>query len=92
MYNPDGSPMHDAPREALARERIRYVGQPVAAVVAESGLLAKDAAELVELDLEELPVVANIADATAENAPKVWDHISGNQCFEWIIGDTGSGR
>ena len=90
MYNPDGSPMHDAPREALARERIRYVGQPVAAVVAESGLLAKDAAELVELDLEELPVVANIADATAENAPKVWDHISGNQCFEWIIGDTGA--
>ena len=88
MYNPDGSPMHDAPREALARGRTRYVGQPVAAVVAESGLLAKDAAELVELDLEELPAVVNITDATAENAPKVWDHIPANQCFEWIIGDT----
>ena len=88
MHNPDGSPMHDAPREVLARERIRYVGQPVAAVVAESSLLAKDAAELVELDLEELPAVVNIADATGENAPRVWDHIPGNQCFEWMIGNT----
>ena len=88
IYNPDGSPMHDAPREALARERIRYVGQPVAAVIAESSLLAKDAAELIELDLEDLPAVASIADAARANAPQVWDHISANQCFEWAIGDS----
>ena len=87
IYNPDGSPMHKAPREVLARERIRYVGQPVAAVIAESSLLAKDAAELIELDLEELPAVVSIADANSANAPKVWDHISANQCFEWVIGD-----
>ena len=87
IYNPDGSPMHAAPREVLARERIRYVGQPVAAVIAESALLAKDAAELVELDLEELPAVVNIADANQENAQTVWDHIESNQCFEWMIGD-----
>ena len=87
IYNPDGSPMHEAPREALAVERIRYVGQPVAAVIAESSLLAKDAAELIELDLEELPAVVTIADANSADAPKVWDHISANQCFEWIIGN-----
>ncbi len=88
IYNPDGSPMHEAPREALAVERIRYVGQPVAAVIAESSLLAKDAAELIEPDLEELPAVVSIADANSANAPKVWDHISANQCFEWVIGDS----
>ena len=88
IYNPDGSPMHEAPREVLARERIRYVGQPVAAVIAESTLLAKDAAELIEFDLEELPAVVNIADANREGAPKVWDHITANQCFEWMIGDS----
>ena len=88
IYNPDGSPMHEAPREVLARERIRYVGQPVAAVIAESSLLAKDAAELIEPDLEELPAVVSIADATSANAPQVWDHISANQCFEWAIGDS----
>jgi carbon-monoxide dehydrogenase large subunit len=88
IFNPDGSPMHEAPREVLARERIRYVGQPVAAVIAESGVLAKDAAELIELDLEELPAVVSIADANAANAPKVWDHISANQCFQWAMGDS----
>ncbi len=88
ICNPDGSPMHEAPREVLARERIRYVGQPVAAVIAETSLLAKDAAELIEPDLEELPAVVSIADANGANAPKVWDHISANQCFEWVIGDS----
>jgi carbon-monoxide dehydrogenase large subunit len=90
IYNVDGSPMHEAPREVLARERIRYVGQPIVAVIAESLLLAKDAAELIELDLEELPAVANIADAKSVDAQKVWDHITDNQCFEWVIGDFGA--
>jgi len=88
IYNTDGSPMHAAPREALARERIRYVGQPLAAIVADTVLAAKDAAELVEFDFDELPAVSDIASARAHDAPLVWDHMPGNRCYEWAIGDT----
>ena len=87
IYHPDGTPMHAAPREVLARDRVRYVGQPVVGIVAATVLQAKDAAELIEIDLEELPAVADIAAANAANAPLVWDHMPGNRCYEWAIGD-----
>ncbi|MEM7543186.1 MAG: xanthine dehydrogenase family protein molybdopterin-binding subunit [Pseudomonadota bacterium] len=87
IYNPDGSPMHLAPREALARDFIRYVGQPVVAVVAETRLQAKDASELVDLELEELPAVGTMKEALADNAEQVWDHMPNNLCVEWVIGD-----
>jgi carbon-monoxide dehydrogenase large subunit len=88
IYNTDGSPMHAAPREALARGKIRYVGQPVAAVVADSLVHAIDAAELVEVDLDELPAVADFAGALADGAPLVWDDMPNNRCFDWAIGDS----
>jgi carbon-monoxide dehydrogenase large subunit len=69
----DGSAAFTTPRPALARERVRHVGDPVALVVAETRAQAADAAELVAVDYEPLPAVAATAAATRPGAPAVWD-------------------
>ncbi len=71
----------------LADEIVHYVGDQVAVVLAESRAMAKDAAELVAVDYEELPAVANLEQASADGAPLVWDDAAGNICFDWEIGD-----
>lgn len=83
----DGSVMPEPPRPAMAIDRIRYVGEPVAVVVAESKAQAQDAAELIELDYEDLDAVASITSALADDAPQIHDEVSGNQLFDWEIGD-----
>ena len=64
VKNKDGSPMKEPPHQVLAAERVRHVGDPVAVVIAETRAQARDAAELIEVDYKELPVVTTIADAT----------------------------
>ena len=66
----------------LALERVRFVGEPVAAVVAETAAQARDAAEAVMVDYEELPMVVDLAGATADGAPLVWDEATGNIAAE----------
>ena len=66
--NRDGSPMKKPLREALAIDKVRYVGDPVAFVVAETVLAAKDAAEAVNVDIEPLPAVTAAEDARAATA------------------------
>jgi len=83
----DGSAMVEPPHAPLARDVVRYVGDQVAVVLAESRKLAKDAAELVDVDYEELPVVASLNAACAAGAPLVWPEAPGNICFDWEIGD-----
>jgi carbon-monoxide dehydrogenase large subunit len=63
----------------LARERVRYVGEPVAAIVAESLNAAKDAAELIEFDVDELPAAVTVQDALADGATAVHDSVAGNR-------------
>lgn len=63
----------------LARERVRYVGEPVAAVVAESISAAKDASELIEFDVEELPAVVTPRDALADGAAELHEDVPGNR-------------
>ena len=63
----------EVPRLLLAKDRVRYVGQPVVAIVAEDRYLAEDAAELVDLELEELPPVPSMVAALAADAPLVYD-------------------
>ena len=75
---PDGSPMFAPPHRGLAQERVRYVGDPVALVVAETRAQAEDAAELVHVDYEPLPSVTSTADAIG-GAP-VWDECPDNIC------------
>src|SRR5437763_5371440 len=69
----DGSPMFAPQRPALVIDRARYVGDPVAMIIAETLAQAKDAAELVEIDYEPLPAVTSTADAAQPDAPRVWD-------------------
>src|SRR5690606_35705327 len=70
---PDGAPMFARPHPGLARGRVRYVGDPVALVVAETLTEAKDAAEAIEVDYEPLPSVTATADAARPGAAAVWD-------------------
>jgi len=75
---PDGSPMFTSPHLGLSPERVRYIGDPVALVIAETLAQAKDAAELVDVDYEPLPAVTGTADAVKPGAPSVWDECPDN--------------
>ncbi len=71
----------------LARERVRYVGEPVAAIVAESIAAAKDAAESIDFDVDELDAAVTIRDALLDGAPLVHEHVSGNRYGVLEYGD-----
>src|SRR4029077_6273572 len=83
----DGSAMYRSPYPALAQDRVRWVGDYVAFVVAEIYAQAADAAELIEIDYEPLPAVTSTAGAMAPGAPHVWDDCSDNICFVHLAGD-----
>lgn len=87
INNKDGSPMAEPGHPPLAAEAVRYVGDQVAVVIAESKAIARDAGELVEVDYDELPAVAGLEAASANGAPLVWDEAPGNICYDWEIGD-----
>jgi len=72
---------------AIAVDRVRHAGEAVAVVVAESAAIARDAAELVQVDYEELPVVVDAVAALRPGAPLVHDSAPDNRCFHWEIGD-----
>ena len=73
------------PHYPLATDEARYQGDPVAVVVAESRALAKDAAELVEVDYEPLPSIADVEKALAEGAPLVHEDLGTNECYVWKL-------
>jgi aerobic carbon-monoxide dehydrogenase large subunit len=77
----DGTPAFPTPRPALARGRVRHVGDPVALVVAETHAQALDAAERLVIDYEPLPAVTATADALRPGAPAVWDEAPDNVAF-----------
>ena len=78
-----GQPMQEPKHPVLAENKVRHVGDPVAAVVAETLAQARDAAEAIELDIEELPAVVDMRAALAEGAPKVHDETTSNLCYDW---------
>lgn len=71
----------------LATDRVRYVGDSVAMIVAETAEQAQDAAEAIRIDYEILPSVTNTATAAAPGAPLVWDEAPDNLSFRWQAGD-----
>ena len=75
---PDGSPMFAPPHRGLARDRARYVGDPIALVIADRRAQAEDAAERVRVDYEPLPSVTSTAEAVGAGAPAVWDECPDN--------------
>src|SRR5271163_569215 len=88
LKNRDGSPLLQTNRPALAADKVRFVGDPLAFVVAETLAQAKDAAEAVELDIEPLPAVTNAAEAARPGAPLLYDHIPNNVALDYHYGDT----
>lgn len=87
LENIDGSKQHFTPRGVMARDVVRFVGDPVAMVVADSRENARNAVDAIYADLEELPAIHNIEAARAEGAAQIWDHAPGNQIFDWQAGD-----
>ena len=83
----DGSPIRYTPRPALAGDKVRFVGDPVACVIAETVAQAKDAAEAVALDIEPLPAVVSARVAAKPGAPQVWDDVPGNIALDYHHGD-----
>ncbi len=85
--NSDGTSMYHPPRPALARGRVRHVGEPIAFVVAQTLSQAKDAAELIEVDFEPLNAVASTAGAVSKTAVEIWPQAPGNVALDWSNGD-----
>lgn len=86
LTNRDGTPMVVPPFPPLALERVRWAGQPVAMIVAETLNEAKDAAEQVVLDIEPLPAVVELEAAIRPNAPQLFAELPNNRAFEWCWG------
>ncbi len=82
-----GEPFAFAPQPLLAHDKVRFAGEPVALIVAESAAQAADAAELVEIDYEPLPAVTSGDAARAAGAPLIADEVPGNVCLDWRTGD-----
>jgi len=87
IHSKDGSPMKVGPHPALALEKVRYVGDHVAVVIAETLNQARDAAELVAVDYEELPAVVDVATAQNPGQPQIHAEAPNNTVFEWHLGD-----
>ena len=81
----DGSDMVQPPHPPLAVDRVNYVGEPYALVVAESLAAARDGAEAVAADFEPLPAVVDAA--TAASGDQIHDAAPNNQCYDWELGD-----
>lgn len=83
----NGEPMKEPPHPPLAIGKVRYLGDQVAVVLAETLNQAKDAAELIEVDYDVLPAVVKVADARKPGAPVLHDIAPDNTCYEWALGD-----
>lgn len=83
----NGTQMFGASMPVLAAQRVRYVGEPLAIVVAETAAQAQDAAEAVTVAIDELPAVSTVERATAPGAATIWDGAPGNVSLDWEDGD-----
>jgi aerobic carbon-monoxide dehydrogenase large subunit len=83
----DGSAMYKPRYTVLAEQRVRWVGDCVAFVVADTAAQAIDAAELIQIDYQELPAVVSTAEATKPGSSRVYDDCAGNISFVELIGD-----
>jgi carbon-monoxide dehydrogenase large subunit len=85
--NHDGKPTPKPHQMALATDKVRYVGDPIAVVIARTQDEAKDAAEAVLADIDSLPAVTEAEDAAAPGAPLLYDDVPGNVVLDWKFGD-----
>ncbi|MFT5510293.1 MAG: carbon-monoxide dehydrogenase large subunit [Hyphomicrobiaceae bacterium] len=87
LKRPDGQSIFVPPHPILAQDKVAFVGDAVAFVVAETRNQARSAAELIDIDYEELPVNTSTFDAAVPDAPSVWDACPDNICFQYEVGD-----
>ncbi|WGF88582.1 xanthine dehydrogenase family protein molybdopterin-binding subunit [Marinivivus vitaminiproducens] len=87
FHNRDGSPMARPLRHALASDKVRFVGDPVAVVIAESVEQARDAVEAIVLEVESLPAVTRVPDAIQPGAPQLYDEVQGNRVVDFHFGE-----
>ncbi|MEQ8640841.1 MAG: xanthine dehydrogenase family protein molybdopterin-binding subunit [Alphaproteobacteria bacterium] len=87
VANRDGTLIASPAQKILARDKVRYVGEPIAVVVAETLAQARAAAEAVLPDIEPLPAVTDMAAAAKPGAPQIWDEVPGNIVFDYLGGD-----
>ena len=83
--NRDGSATHEPPHPLLAKGKVRFVGDAVAVVIAETLQQAKSASELIEVDYDELPAVVNLE--TAASGAEIHEGMAENRYFDWELGD-----
>jgi carbon-monoxide dehydrogenase large subunit len=87
IHSKDGTPMKAGAHPALAQGKVRYVGDHVAVVVAETLAIAKDAAEKIVVDYQVLAPVVDMNDAVKKGAPVVHDVAADNVVYDWHLGD-----
>ena len=87
LLNRDGSEMALADQYPLAEHKVRFAGEAVAFVVANSPLIAREAAERVGVDYTVLDAITDIDAALADDSPSVWDETPDNRSFDWAAGD-----
>jgi len=85
--NKDDSDMFTPERSAIAIDIVRHVGDPIAIIIAETTEYAKNASELIDVDIEELPSVTSASEAIKDDAPQVWNNAKNNLCFDWEMGE-----
>lgn len=88
LKNRDGSPLLQTNRMPLVTDKVRYVGDAVAFVVAETLAQARDAGEAVVLDIDPLPAVTSAEEAALPGAPQLYDHIPNNVALDYHYGDS----
>lgn len=86
--NRDGSEMRKPERRAFAEDKVRFVGDPIACVVAETALQAKDAAEAITAEIDPLPAVTLASEAAQPGAPQLYDDVPGNLVLDYHYGDS----
>src|SRR5579863_5966775 len=84
----DGTPLHQTKSTALMTDKVRYVGDAIAFVVAETLVQARDAAEAIEVDIDPLPSVTDPEEAAQPGAPQLYEHIPNNVALDYHFGDT----
>lgn len=87
MKSRDGSALKAPERPALTIDKVRFVGDPLAFVVAETAAQAEAAAETVEVDIDPLPAVTDVRDAGKPGTPDVWAEAPGNLALDWLHGE-----
>ena len=87
LTNKDGTEMIDTYRNILADQKVRYVGEPVLAIIGQTYEIIEEAADLIDIEYEEMQSTTNISNAIKHNAPVVREELSNNICFDWELGD-----